>query len=348
MSEDLRNLLVCPRCAASLRWTEDAATCTSCAAVYPIRDGIARFVADLRHENFAIQWKRFADVQLDSRNGTTCTRDRLLDQSGLSPAQFAGLRVLEVGCGAGRFTEILLDFGALVVAVDYSEAVEVCAATHQAARREGRLLTAQADVFALPVRPRSFDMVLGYGLLQHTGDPRHALRCLWEPVQPGGLLLADRYQLSLRRTHPLKYLLRPVLKRLPPLRVLALAEAVCRVSMPFQRAILKRLPAVNAPPPPGSPAARAAAWLGRGIRYLIARSPNSTFPLMLERAGKLSPSLAWRWSVLDTFDMWAPRYDRPQTLRGWHKDLMGLAEGEVLVCRSCGQGNTGVARRRDR
>ncbi len=283
------------------------------------------------HRSFGLQWDRFRDVQLDSRNGTTLSRDRLLGQSRLSPDDFQGRSVLEVGCGAGRFTEVMLGFGARVVALDYSTAIGSCASSNAEAVADGRLAVAQADVFALPVRPRSFDIVLGYGMLQHTGDPRRALHALWDAVRPGGLLLVDRYQLSLRHALPFKYAFRPILSRMPPEMVLGLIEKLCASLIPLERRILRRVQ-------------------GRGpqryVRYVIARSPNSVFPLNLEIQGKLDPAVAWRWSVLDTFDQYASRYDLPCTFDQWRRQLDELPDGIVVYAGTAGQGNVGVVRRR--
>jgi hypothetical protein len=84
----------------------------------------------------------------------------------------------------------------------------------------------------------------------------------------------------------------------------------------------------------------------RLARYVINRSPNSVYPLNLEIDGTLDSETAFRWSVMDTFDMWAPQYDSPQSFSAWKSDLEHLQGGEVLVCKAGGQGNVGVVRRR--
>lgn len=330
---DLRSLLRCPSCSSALALDDRRAACRSCGAGWPVSGGIPRFVSGALHENFAIQWKRYADVQLDSRNGTTQTRDRLLLQSGLAPGDFSGKTVLEVGCGAGRFTEVLLGFGARMLSMDYSAAVEANAATHAAAAARGELALAQADVFALPAARGAFDLVVGYGMLQHTGDPDRALSSLWERVRPGGLLLVDRYQMSWRHVEPLKYLIRPIVLRMEPGRALALAEAVCRLLVPAQRALLRRLRG-------GGPR--------KLLRALVNRSPNSVYPINLEAEGLLDRDTAFRWSVLDTFDMWAPLYDDPCSAAAWKRALEALPGGEVARLGSGGQGNYGAVRRRGR
>jgi SAM-dependent methyltransferase len=253
----------------------------------------------------------------------------LLSQSGLRPEDFAGKRVLEVGCGAGRFTEVLLSFGAHVIALDYSAAVDACAASNDAARADGRLVVGQADVFKLPVLG-TFDIVVGYGMLQHTGDPRRALQCLWDRVRPGGLLLVDRYQVGARRLMLFKYAVRPLSRRLPPQVVLAASEKAVRTLFPLQRAAIRQL--------------QGGGVLRKLARFAVNRAPTAVYPINLEVAGKLDKETALRWSILDTFDQYAPAYDLPCTNSQWRRDLSALG-GDLVSAGSGGQGNVGVVRR---
>jgi len=304
--------------------------CAHCGRVIPMDGGIPRFVSSETHASFALEWKRFADVQLDSRNGTTESRDRLLAQSHLHPEDFADRRILEVGCGAGRFTEVLLAFGARVTAVDYSEAIEACAASNAAAITAGRLTVAQADVFALPFKDRAFDIVIGYGMLQHTGAPRRALARLWDKVVPGGALLVDRYQLDFRHFLPIKYALRPFTRTMQPEKLLGGVEKLCAALVPIERRLLRGAQSGGA---------------RRFIRYVLGRAPNSTYPLNLELRGLLARDVAFRWSVLDTFDQYSPRYDLPCTAAQWREQISALQEGQVEHIGSGGQGNVAVVRR---
>src|SRR5437016_4027992 len=90
--------------------------------VIPRRDGIPRFVPKSTYAaDFGRQWNAYRLTQLDSHTGTSISRDRL--RRALGEALWRGLkgaRVLECGCGAGRFTEVLLAQGAHVISVDLS------------------------------------------------------------------------------------------------------------------------------------------------------------------------------------------------------------------------------------
>ena len=99
---------------------------------YPVLEGIPRLLPTGGNyaDAFGEQWLRWRTTQLDSNSGTTITKDRLHRCLGeravdLLTRTDESTQVLEVGCGAGRFTEILLQFpSARVTSIDLSSAVE--------------------------------------------------------------------------------------------------------------------------------------------------------------------------------------------------------------------------------
>jgi len=130
---------------------------------FPVIDGIPRFVELDNYANaFGLQWKSFAKIQLDSYNGSTISKDRLVRCLGTSLAELQGKTILEVGCGAGRFTEHLVSSGALVHSVDLSAAVE---ANHDNISDKPNYRIAQADVYKLPFNENSFDIVICLGVI---------------------------------------------------------------------------------------------------------------------------------------------------------------------------------------
>src|SRR2546425_1017558 len=77
---------------------------------------------------FGLQWNAYRKTQLDSYTRTTISLDRARRCLGEECWKALHRRprpdVLEVGCGAGRFTEVLISTGAIVTSVDFSSAVE--------------------------------------------------------------------------------------------------------------------------------------------------------------------------------------------------------------------------------
>ena len=93
---------------------------------YPIRNGVPCFVEEDNYSNsFGEQWNSYLKTQLDSYTNTSLTRDRIAHC--LGPTlwdHLEGKFILECGCGAGRFTEILLKQKAYLYSVDFSRAIE--------------------------------------------------------------------------------------------------------------------------------------------------------------------------------------------------------------------------------
>jgi SAM-dependent methyltransferase len=263
---------------------------------YPIRDFIPRFVpASTYADSFGIQWNLFRRTQLDSVSGRPISSDRFFRYSQWSTDELAGKRVLDVGCGAGRFAEVALKAGAEVVAVDYSGAVDACRANLAS---YDRLHVIQGDVFALPFEPGSFDYVFCFGVLQHTPDVERAFRSLPRQLKAGGKIAIDVYPWLLRNLCWSKYWLRPITRRLPPDTLFRLVEETTPRMLTLSRA-LSRVPIA-----------------GHFLRYLIpVASYDGVYPL--------SETQIHEWAVLDTFDMLAPAHDHPQrksSVVRWFRD----------------------------
>ncbi len=224
----------------------------------------------------------------------------------LKPEELEGRRVLDVGCGAGRFAEVALGFGGRVVAVDRSLAVE--AALDNLGDRPG-LDVVQADLLALPFAPGSFDFVYCFGVLQHTPDPRRAFLSLPPLLAEGGRLVVDIYPRLWRNRLWPKYWLRPLTSRLSP----ATLDRLVSIAFPLLYPVSLTLGRVPR--------------FGRLLRYLVpVANYEGVYPLDAQQLRE--------WALLDTIDMLGPRYDKPQTadaLRVWFVEA-GLAD--VVVFRS--------------
>jgi SAM-dependent methyltransferase len=95
-----------------------------------------------------------------------------------------GRRVLDAGCGMGRWSYVVAKSGArYVVGFDLHDGVHAARAL---TRETGRVSLLKANVFALPFRPASFDSIISIGVLHHTGDTIGAIRGLLPLLRPGG------------------------------------------------------------------------------------------------------------------------------------------------------------------
>jgi SAM-dependent methyltransferase len=83
----------------------------------------------------------------------------------------AGTRVLDCGCGAGRFIRMAADRGASVAGIDASEELIAIAAERVP---EGEFRA--GDIEALPWADGSFDVVTGFSAFQFADDKVRALR----------------------------------------------------------------------------------------------------------------------------------------------------------------------------
>src|SRR5437867_3965761 len=224
---------VSPRTGAPL-WPDGDALVSAAGERVPIVRGIPRFVpSDDYAEAFGLQWKLHARTQLDSHTGAPLSARRLERCAGLPLERLAGLRVLEPGCGAGRFTELLVSAGALVHAIDLSAAVD---ANQRNIGDRANYTVAQADLRAAPFPAEAFDAVVCLGVLQHTPSPEQSIAELWRLLGPGGLLVIDHYTWTLSRLTKLGPLYRMILKRLPPARARRITDALTDAVLPLPRA----------------------------------------------------------------------------------------------------------------
>lgn len=167
---------------------------------YPIIDDIPRFVCSTNYsDSFGVQWNKFRQTQLDSFTKTEITKTRLERCLNGHLGSIAGKNVLEAGSGAGRFTEILLAYGALVHSFDFSNAVN---ANYSNNGSNERLVLAQADIRNMPYVKHDYDYVVCLGVIQHTPSPEESIEFLYEMVKPGGVLIFDHYLFKIRNLLP--------------------------------------------------------------------------------------------------------------------------------------------------
>jgi SAM-dependent methyltransferase len=269
---------------------------------FPVINGAVRIVQDRNYtDSFGFQWKKFQQTQID-REATvdTFSKDRFFTVTGWDKEDLSGKDVLEVGSGAGRFTQVVLaNTKANLYSIDYSDAVS---ANYRNNNYYGdRLKLFQASIYDLPFPDNSFDKIFCFGVLQHTPDFKKSIKCMLDKLKPGGELVMDFYPIYgwWTKIHS-KYLLRHFTKKMSHEKLLQKVENnidwMMKVYLFFDKLKVGRL--FN--------------------RFLPICDIKHTLPANL-------PKEALReWAILDTFDMFSPEYDNPQrisTVKKWVNDL---------------------------
>jgi SAM-dependent methyltransferase len=286
---------------------------------FPIERGIPRFVPISNYADaFGLQWKRYRLTQLDSYSGTTISRDRIRRCLGQELwADLANKQILECGCGAGRFTEILLGKGAQVTSIDLSDAVDAnmenfpVSDTHR---------VAQADILKIPFKERQFDVVFCLGVIQHTPNPKATIAQLYEQVKPGGSLVIDHYTHSLSIYTKTSLLIRPFLKRLPPADGIKWTEWLVDTLLPVHKKVRHFRPAQM--------------FLSR---ISPVRCYYRAFP-------QLSDKLHREWALLDTHDSLTDWFKHLRTQKQIRRMLEHLGLREIW-CEYGGNGIEGRGKR---
>ena len=266
---------------------------------FPIVAGIPRICEpDNYTQNFGMQWNKFDVTQIDRpETGLELSTNRFFAETGWTPEDLADQDVLEVGSGAGRFTQVVLaNTKARLWSVDYSSAVEANL-RNNAAIAPDRLKLFQSSIYEMPFPDGSFDKVFCLGVLQHTPDFEASVRALVAKAKPGGEIVVDFYPIRGWWTKlNAKYLLRPVTKRMPHVELLGRIDRNIDWMMRAHHALVRLR-------------------MGALTRFL----PIADLRYILPKT--LSPEQAREWAVLDTFDMYSPEYDQPQRVE-WVADMM--------------------------
>lgn len=313
MNQNIIDSLYCPACHEKLECRitkresgeikEGVLTCKKCRNDYPVKNFIPRFVKKENYAaSFGFEWNKHSRTQIDKFNHTGISADRFYSQTNWS-RNLKGQRILEAGCGAGRFTQIALETGADVYSFDLSSAVEACFDNNGPAKN---LHIFQASIYELPFQKEYFDKIFCFGVLQHTPDVKKSFISLVQYLKPGGEIVVDVYIKSLRNYFQSKYFLRPVTKRIGSTRLYNILTLSAPVLLSMSNS-LKRIPLLG--------------------RYLSSIVPivNYKNVLPIDNEDLLD------WAILDTFDMLTPKYDNPQTLKTLRRWFMEAALVKVQV-----------------
>jgi 2-polyprenyl-6-hydroxyphenyl methylase/3-demethylubiquinone-9 3-methyltransferase len=110
---------------------------------------------------------------------------------------FDGLKILDVGCGAGLLCEPMAEQGANVVGIDATERNVEVARWHAA--QVGLSIDYRHCLAAnLLAANERFDVVLNTEVIEHVADPEQFMRDCCQLVKPGGLMVVATLNRTLR------------------------------------------------------------------------------------------------------------------------------------------------------
>jgi uncharacterized protein YbaR (Trm112 family)/SAM-dependent methyltransferase len=223
MRSKLLQFLACPECTSAplaldvfCQEGEEIATgvltCSTCQRQYPIIGGIPRLLPDALigtllhyHPDFFARHHipLRAQVRQDAIARTltfySFARPKLfvpeLDHALLAywqaslrmripeASQLAGQFGIDAGCGEGRYTYCLAEWGAEVIGMDLSEAVNQAYLRNRA---NPRAHIVQGSIYQPPFTRGSFDFVVSTGVLHHLPDPKSGFAALVPLLHSGG------------------------------------------------------------------------------------------------------------------------------------------------------------------
>ena len=308
MNKDIIKFLRSPKTGTELFLTDGGLIDIS-GNIFPIINGIPRFVDPSNYaNNFGFQWNKFSEVQIDRVNRYNISKMRFYESLNIKEGDLAGLKVLEVGSGAGRFTEFLVKEDCQLFSIDYSDAVE--------ANRKingSNFFLAQADIYNLPFYLESFDLVICLGVIQHTPNVEKSFNELVKYVKPGGRLVIDVYAKNWKTFFNTRFWFRPITKRLKSEFLLRIVNWYVPIWFPVS-CILIKVP-----------------YLGKFLAQILPISNYSLQYPFMSKKDLLS------WAILDTFDMLSPAFDNPQSLNA----LSLYAKNNQLFIDYLGKGQNG-------
>lgn len=250
---------------------EGKLTCAGCGATYPVINGVPRVLpSDLRAalpdhypdffaantarleataasgdgfetegmlhvmRAFGYEWNEFDDY----------AHENFEEWVDVDTSFFDGKFGLDAGCGAGRHSVKAHGYGARMIAMDLSPAVDAAQAK---ARMIDGIDVVQGDIFNPPFVEGTFEFIYSIGVIHHTPDPPKAFRSLVPYLRKGGTIITLVYASGRPKALGLLASIRKVSTRLPlpmakALSWLAAAIDTILVITPYRVLLACRVP----------------------------------------------------------------------------------------------------------
>jgi len=256
---------------------------------------------------YSLQWNRFRIIRPEEDHAT------FFNRTGLDPNALIGARVLDGGCGMGRYLRVAAEVGANVVGMDLSAAT---LAAHDLTRDRPNVSVIRGDLLRPPFAEGAFDHIYSLGVLDHTPDPRAGFLALAKLLKPGGRIVVWVYPKERPALERIMNTHRAISSRMPLGALLALSRMMAPIGSLKRRLMSSRVRVV----------ARAGVALN-----------------LLTIGVSMHPDPEVR--VCDTLDWYAPKYLTRHTfteVEEWFRDaglidVVDVSKGQTFF--HAGQGN---------
>ena len=236
--------------------------------------------------NFGLQWNKFTLTQYDSFTKLPLTKNRLSNSSEWKIEEMKDKLVVELGSGAGRFTEILLSGNSYVVSIEMSDAIYANSSNNIS----NKIIFVKSSLLNLEILNNLFDYVFCYGVAQHTPNILSTYMACYNFGKKGSKISIDHYSKFFFPTA--KSIWRPITKRINPSILFKIVKFYIPYYFPFDNFLRTKISGI----------------LRILIRILL---PIPCFNYVNVKNIPQEKNTLVEWAIMDTFDALGAKYDNP-------------------------------------
>ena len=244
-------------------------------------------------ENFFEEYKRYPKLQLDSFNKLDLNEVKFYDNSLWGKEELNNKDILEIGSGAGKFTEILLKTNCNLITADINDSIKINYENNFKNNSLNKVCFIKNNVNEIIFKEKTFDFIILYGVLQNANNQEGIIKDCISLLKKGGKLTLDVTRASNLHFHLLnpKYFWRIFFTKMSSSKIFKIVNFLVPKFIPVDTYLKKNL-----------------GFLGRIISKIF-----FPFPLINYFFLPLKKEIKLKMSVLDTFDALASQYDKPLT-----------------------------------
>ena len=193
IDEELLEIVVCPSCRSRLEATAGRLRCTSakCGMEYDVVEGIPILLPEklAKEHQLAIDvWSKEYRILLKEGSFDFIDRYALSDFALISDHIGRNDRqiLLEMGCGRSRLSSIAAENGCKTFGLDISLDGLLLAKRFFARKGiYGHFIN--GDMYSIPIRSNSVDILFGGGVIEHAKDTQRIVNAMFDIIKPGSV-----------------------------------------------------------------------------------------------------------------------------------------------------------------